>query len=306
MRPTLFLALAFGAAMPAAAADRPADKPSFNRHTGLFEPPLTELERSVERGDRAEVARWAERIGPARLAGVLRGSDRSVALAALEAAMNLRGSTRLLEVTTPLTASTDPAMAERAVRALGGMLDGSEPRSVDDWDIPADAVTRACRALADAASRPTATQTVRLAALDALADASLFCRAAPLPPLLADPVAAVRRAALLALRPRDELAGPDLQRAIADADSGVVSAAAVAWCRRRLAQPAAAPLVASMLPLVRALALSEATSVEDAVEMLPCLAGSADAADKQAIEQLKRSKAPLLRARAVELGGAGH
>src|SRR3954454_17722685 len=60
-----------------AAAERLPAKPTFNRNTGLFEPPLTELERSVERGDRAEVARWAERIGPARLAGGLRGSDRS-------------------------------------------------------------------------------------------------------------------------------------------------------------------------------------------------------------------------------------
>jgi hypothetical protein len=78
----------------------------------------------------------------------------------------------------------------------------------------------------------------------------------------------------------------------------------VAWCRRRLAVPSATPLVGSMLPLLRALALAEPTTLEDAVEMLPCLAESTDASDRQAMEQLKRSKVPLLRTRATELGGA--
>jgi hypothetical protein len=297
----LVLVLAIGAQ----AADRAGDKPSFNRHTGLFEPPLSELERSVERGDRAEIARWAERIGPARLVGVLHGSDRSVVLAALEAAAALRGSARLLEATTPLAASSEPGVAERAVRALGAMLDGSEPRSLEDWDVPADAVARACKALSEAATRPGSGQAVRLAALDALTEASGLCHAAPLGPLLIDPAPAVRRAALLALRPRDDLQTAELQKAIADSDPGVVSAGAVAWCRRRLAAPASAPLAGSMLPLLRALAQTEATTIEDAVELLPCVAGSTDQADRQALEQLKRSKVPLLRTRATELAGGG-
>lgn len=301
------LILASGLGLAAAdgqarSADRPGDKPSFNRHTGMFEPPLGELERSVERGDRAEVARWAERIGPARLAGVLRGSDRGFVLAALEASAALRGSARLLEAATPLASSSDAAVAEHAVRALGAMLDGSEPRSVEDWDVPADAVARACRALADAATRASG-QAVRLAALDGLSEASNFCRAAPLGPLLSDGNAAVRRAAVMALRPRDDLPIPELQKAIADSDPGVVSAAAVVWCRHRLILPASTPLASSMLPLLRALALAEATTIEDAVELLPCLAGSPDKADQQAIEQLKKSKVPLLRTRATELGG---
>jgi hypothetical protein len=289
-----------------AAAERLPDKPTFNRHTGLFEPPFSELERSVERGDRAEVARWAERIGPARLAGVLRSGDRAVLIAALEAAPALHGAARLLEATTPLAGASDATVAERAVRALGVMLDGSEPRALEDWDVPVDTVGRACRALADAATKASG-QAVRLAALDALSDASASCKSAPIGPLLADGVAAVRRAGLLALRPRDDLATPDLQKAIADPDPGVVSAAVVTWCRRRLAQPATAPLTSSMLPLLRALVMTDATtSVEDALEMLPCLASSTDAADRQALEQIKKtSKVPLLRTRATELGTPG-
>jgi hypothetical protein len=304
MRATL-IAAALLAFAPAARAQRAPDKPSFNRHTGLFEPPLSELERSVERGDRAEIARWAERIGPARLAAVLRGTERGAQVAALEAVPALRGAARLVEAATPLVASADAAVAERAARALGAMLDGTEPRSLEEWDVPADAVSRACGALAGAA-RGNAAAAVRLAALDALSDASSFCKSAPLGPLLADSAPEVRRAGLLALRPRDDLATPELQKAIADPDPGVVSAAAVTWCRRRLAQPAAAPMPTSMLPLLRALALSEATSVEDALEMLPCLAGSTDQADRGALEQLKKSsKVPLLRTRATELGGSG-
>jgi hypothetical protein len=290
----------------AAAAERLPEKPTFNRHTGLFEPPFSELERSVERGDRAEVARWAERIGPARLAGVLRSADHAVLVAALEAAPSLHGAARLLEAATPLAASSDAAVAERAVRALGIMLDGSEPRALEDWDVPVDAVSRACRALAEAATRSSAAQAVRLAALDSLGDASGFCKSAPLGPLLTDGAATVRRAGLLALRPRDQLATPELQKAIADSDPGVVSAAVVTWCRRRLAQPTTAPLTSSMLPLLRALVMTDATSIEDALEMLPCLATSSDAADRQALEQIKKSsKVPLLRTRATELGTPG-
>jgi hypothetical protein len=292
------------AAAPARArgADEPGDKPSFNRHTGLFEPPLGELERSVERGDRTEMARWAERIGPARLAGLMRGSDRAFVLAALQAAAVLPGSARLLEAATPLASSADPALTEHAVRALGAMLDGSEPRSLQDWDVPGDAVARACRALIDAATRAGSGQAVRLAALDALTESSAFCPAAGLGQLLSDAAPAVRRAAVMALRPRDSLPIPELQKAIADSDPGVVSAAAVAWCRHRMVLPAAAALASSMLPLLRALALASSTAVEDAVEVLPCLAVSSDHADRQAIEQRKRSKVPLLRTRAEELG----
>src|SRR3954447_26155469 len=93
----LLLACALALAGPAK-----ADHPSYNRHTGLFEPSFAELERAVERGDRAEVARWAARIGPARLAEALRGGDRARVVAALEAIGLLPGNVRLLEAVIPL------------------------------------------------------------------------------------------------------------------------------------------------------------------------------------------------------------
>jgi hypothetical protein len=282
-----------------AGAAAPPDKPSFNRHTGLFEPPFSELERAVDKGDRAELARWAARIGPARIGEALRGSDRARVLAALDAVTLLPGGVRLLEAATPLLASSDGATAERAARAVGQMLDSSEPRRLDDWDVPVDAVGRACNALAQTATRAEAAAPVRLAALDALAEASV-CRSAPVATLAFDGSAEIRRAAFLALRPRDDLPGAALRQAAGDKDPAVASAAAVAVCRRRRAGVKAS----DGEPALRTVALAESTPVEDAVEILSCLASSSDSGDKQALEQLKRAKAPALRARATELAPA--
>jgi len=306
--PPLLVALAL-----VAATGKAADKPVFNRQTGLYEPPFSELERAVLQGDRADVARWAARIGPARLAEALRGSDRGRAVAALEAAVLLPGNARLLEAVTPLVGSSDAGVAERAVRAVGQMLDAGEPRRLEDWDVPADAVTRGCRALSDLTVRPRAGLDLRLAAIEALTDATLRCRPAPLT-LLGDGSPAVRRAALLAQRARDEVPAPSLKQALADADPTVVSAAAVAWCRHRLLAGPKAPTAAELsrlpaapppgtygLPPLRELALAETTPVEDVVELLPCLALSTENADRQALEQLRRSKAAPIKARAAEL-----
>jgi hypothetical protein len=303
--------------LAAAAAGKAPDKPAFNRHTGLYEPPFSELERAVVQGDRADVARWAARIGPARLSEALRGTDRARTVAALEAVGALPGNVRLLDVVTPLVAAGDPAVAERAVRAVGQMLDGGEPRRLEEWDVPSDAVSRGCRALSDAAARPQAPAELRLSAIEALTDATLLCRPPSLA-LLTDGNPAVRRAALLAQRPRDEVPAQSLRQALGDADPGVVSAAAVAWCRHRLLAglkpptaaelarlPAAPPPGTASNPPLRELASAETTPVEDAVELLPCLALSPDAADRQALEQLKKSKAPPLRARATELTTPG-
>jgi hypothetical protein len=288
MRGLLLLALT-AAAVP--------DKPAFNHHTGLFEPPFSELERAVEKGDRAEVSRWAQRLGPARLAEAMRGSDKGRVLAALDAVVLLPGAVRLLEAVTPLLASGDATIAERAARAVAQMLDSSEPRRFDDWDVPSDVVGRACNALTLAATRGEAPLPTRLAALDALAEAA-GCKSAPVAKLVADASAEIRRAAFLALHPADELPGAALRQALADRDSGVVSAAAVAVCRRRRA--GVKPGSGDPSPPLRSLAMAENTPVEDAVEMLPCLV-IGDAADKQALDQLKRSKVPALRVRASEL-----
>ena len=161
-----------------ALAGAKTDSPAFNRHTGLYEPPFSELERAVGSGDRADIARWAARIGPARLAEALRGNERGRVVAALEATSLLPGNVRLLDAVTPLVLSGDATISERAVRTLAQLLDAGEPRRLEEWDVPADAVARGCQALATAAARTMAPLELRLAAIDALADATLLCRPA--------------------------------------------------------------------------------------------------------------------------------
>src|SRR6185436_8139441 len=139
-----------------ALAGAKTDRPAFNRHTGLYEPPFSELERAVSSGDRADIARWAARIGPARLVEALRGTERGRVVAALEATGLLPGNVRLLDAVTPLVLSGDAAIAERAVRTLSQLLDAGEPRRFEEWDVPADAVARGCQALATAAARTMA------------------------------------------------------------------------------------------------------------------------------------------------------
>jgi hypothetical protein len=312
----LLLACALALAGP---ANGKVEHPTYNRRTGLFEPSFGELERAVERGDRAEVARWAARIGPARLAEALRASERARVVAALEAIGLLPGNVRLLEAVSPLVASAEAPVAERAVRVLGQLLDATEPRRLEEWDVPADAVARACRALADVAARAAAPAELRLGAIDALADATFACRPVALGPLLSDPQPAIRRAALLAQRARDEIPSTLLRQALADPDPGVVSALAVAWCRHRLLAGPRATTAADLArlpagpsgggnptPPLRELAAAESTPVEDALELVPCLAVSSDPADRHALEQLRKAKSPLLRARAGELAAGGH
>src|SRR5205814_8459501 len=127
--------------------------------------------------------------------------------------------------------------------------------------------------------RTQAALELRLAAIDALADATLTCRSAPLS-LLGDGAPAIRRAVLLAQRVREELPSQSLRQALSDADPAVVSAAAVAWCRHRLVSgpklptaaeqtrlPAAPPGGPSHTQTLRALAAAEAKPVEDAIDL---------------------------------------
>src|SRR5689334_15127594 len=69
----LGLALALvGRGAPVGAAH---DKRHVDARTGMLEVPLDELVAAVRRKDRAEIARVAARIGPARLAEALRKAD---------------------------------------------------------------------------------------------------------------------------------------------------------------------------------------------------------------------------------------
>jgi hypothetical protein len=271
-----------------------AERPSYNRRTGLLEVPLLGLRKAAERGDRAEMGRWAARIGVARLAKALADPDRSLALAALDSVPFLPDRLLLLEAVLAQCGSADAQLGERALRTLGALLGDADPGLFHAWEVPDEVAQRACRVLAAAAGGVDRAIEVRLAALQSLADANALCAGRnDLSALMHDASPDIRRAAILVLPPNRALSA--LREAIKDADPGVVAAAGVALCRQQLAsraKPMPPPVPARPL---RELVLAPSTPAEDAAEMLACLADSTAPADAKAMEELRSKGSPLLR-----------
>ena len=277
-----------------------------NDRTGKLVPALAELVKARKRGDRSALGRLGDRIGPARLAQAIAGTDERVSEAALAAVPLARGGIVLVGAIADQLGASDPARAVAASAALGALLDGAVPTALEDWDVPPDLVARACGGLHALAARKEAAPPARLAALDAILEAAPSCGAyGDLAALAHDPAAEIRRAAVLVAA-----AGPErtavLPSAIGDADRGVSASAAAAECRveARAARGGgkerspAAPAVAA----ARTLAAAPSTAPADAVEMLDCLAAGGTPADRTLLDELRRGPPSPVRDRAVELG----
>ncbi len=276
---------------PASAADRP----SYNRRTGLLEVPLQGLRKAAERGDRAELGRWAARIGVARLGKALADPDRSLALAALDSVPYLPDRLLLLDAVLAECDSADAQLGERALRTLGALLGDADPGLLGVWEVPDEVALRSCRVLADAAGRADHSIELRLAALQSLADASAVCSGRnDLLALINDSSPDIRRAAVLVLPPNGTSTLSALREASKDADPGVVAASGVALCRQQLA-PRVKPVTAPPARPWRGLVLAPTTPAEDAAEMLACLVDSTDPTDAKAMEELRSKGSPLLR-----------
>ncbi len=265
-----------------------AERAVTNRHTGLIEAPLTGLRKAAERGDRAELGRWAARIGTSRLARALAEADRGLALAVLDSLPYLPARLLLLEPLLARCESADMVTSERALRTLGTLLGEADTALLETWEVPPETSERACRVLAAVASRPDRHATVRLAALQGLADANALCGRQRVSTLLRDPVPEIRRAAIVLSSAADARAIQDCGR---DPDAGVVSACGAALCRLRLV-PTVHPGSSAPAPRpLRELAVLPGTLAEDAAEMLVCLAESKDPADAKVAQEI-RSKSP--------------
>ncbi len=265
-----------------------ADKAAYNRRTGLMEPNLVGLRRAAERGDRAELGRWAERIGPARMAHALAEGDRDLVLAVLDGVVALPGRLLLLEAILPLCDSPDPGIAERATRTLGQILAEADPAQLQAWEVPGELVRRSCEKLAHVAAAQ-ANPDGRLTALQSLNDGAALCLSrVDLTPLVRDASPEIRRAVLLTIRPREAAAMAAVRQAARDTDPGVAAAAGASLCRMHLAGIRAA----GERPL-RELMVAPGTPVEDAAEMMVCLAASNDPADSKVLQELARSTSPL-------------
>jgi hypothetical protein len=279
----LFLATSLALAGTARAAERA----TVNRRTGLYELPTTELRKAAEREDRAELARLAARLGPARMAKALQDPDRRTVLAALDGAAFLSSGILLLESITPLLASTDESIRAHAVGAVAALLATSDAERLADWEVVGETTQATCRALALLAASEAEPLTTRLLAVQGLADAP-SCLAARRPAeLLASREPEIRRAAVVALLPSSTPVAT-LVAAAQDRDASVAAAAGARLCEWRMKdQPAAPPL--------RKLALAQGALPEDVIAMLPCLAASAEATDRKAIEELQSSEATAVR-----------
>ena len=273
-----------------------ADRPSYNRRTGLLEVPLLGLRKAAERGDRAELGRWAARIGAARLAKALADPDRGLALAVLDSVVYLPERLLLLDGVLAQCDSTDAQLGERALRTTGALLGDADASLLETWEVPDEVTGRACRVLAAVAAREDRTIDVRLAALQGLADANAICAGRnDIMALLRDRSADIRRAAVLVLPPNGAHTSPALRETGKDANPGVVAATGVALCRQQLAARAQPTPPSAPARPWRELVLAPSTPAEDAAEMLPCLAGSSDPTDARAIEELRGRGSPLVR-----------
>jgi hypothetical protein len=265
-----------------AAPARAGERAAVNRRTGLFETPLADLRKAAERGDRAELARAAGRLGLGRLAKALADPDRRTVLAALEGIPLVASGILLLDQVLPLIASADAAIRARAVRTATGLLGDGDPDRLAEWEIPAETTRAACRALAAAAANENEQIATRLAAMQGLADATATCAGSLKPAqLLSSRVPEIRRAAVLAL-PAELAANDALLAAARDSDGRVAAAAGARLCARRAktrALPAQPPL--------RQLALADGAAAEDVIDILPCLLDSKDPADGKALEELR-------------------
>ena len=273
-----------------------AERPSYNRRTGLLEVPLVGLRKAAERGDRAEMGRWAARIGVARLAKALLDPDRSLALAALDCVPYLPDRLLLLDAVLAQVDSADTQVGERALRTIGALLGDADASLLDAWDVPDEVAGRACRALAVAAGRTDRSSNVRLAALQSLADANSLCAGRnDLSALTHDPSPDVRRAAVLVLPSNGALSLSALREASKDPDLGVAAAAGVVLCRQQLAARAKLTPPSGPVRPWSELVLAPGTPAEDTAEMLACLVDSTDPTDAKAIEELRSKGSPLLR-----------
>ncbi|HEX7597696.1 MAG TPA: hypothetical protein VF518_05740, partial [Polyangia bacterium] len=176
------------------------------------------------------------------------------------------------------------------------LLAANDAISLADWEVAPETTQSTCRALAAVAANEGERLPSRLVAIQGLSDAPVACAPNRKPTeLLASSEPEIRRATVLALLPNSAPASTSaLLVAAQDRNGGVAAAAGARLCERRAKSPAL-PVDPPLLPLpplptqppLRKLVLSEGALPEDVMAMLPCLAASADPADRKALEELQ-------------------
>jgi len=196
----------------------------------------------------------------------------------------------------PLLAASDETIRSHAVAAAAALLAASDGVSLADWEVAGETAQATCQALAVLAAKEAEPMSTRLLAIQGLADAPALCANARKPAqLLASRQPEIRRAAVLGLLPSSAPIAA-LIAAAQDHDSGVAAAAGARLCERLgKTQPVPKNSAPSAVPPLRRLALAEGALPEDIIGMLPCLAASADPADRKAIEELQANGTTAVR-----------
>lgn len=288
MRRTLAL-LVFASSVHTSIAAVAADRANINRRTGLFEPPVSELRKAAERGDRAELSRAATRMGPARLARLMSEPDRKTVLAALEAAPLFEAGVLLLQPMVPLMASSDEGIRSRAVASTAALYAQSDPARLADYEVAPEVVAASCEALAQVSAHEGEPLAVRLTAVQGAVDAGSGCVGRlKMDALMASRDPEIRRAAVLAIpQSADAKVRASLLAASKDKDIRVAGAAVAKLCKSGEKRAA--------LPPLRELVSGDAALAEDVVEILPCLAASADSSDHKTLAELGEKGRPSIR-----------
>jgi hypothetical protein len=138
----------------------------------------------------------------------------------------------------------------------------------------------------------------RLTAIQGLSDSPAACASSRKPAeLLSSREPEIRRATVLALLPNSlPMITSALLAAAQDRNGGVAAAAGARLCEGRAKNQ---PLPTD--PPLRKLALAEGALPEDVMGMLPCLAASADPADRKAVEELQAGGSAIVREAARRL-----
>ena len=269
-------------------------------------PAFAELVKAHKRGDRAALARVADRMGLVRLGEAIASAEPGVGEAALAALPLARGGVLLIGAATDQIGVSDWPRAAAAATALGG---AARRRGADGARGVGGAARRG-RARVHGAARARlaigrgAGHAAGRAGCGRGGGAELRQRRGPGAARARRNAGAAARGDCWSRRSGNEREAL-LRDAIADADRTVSTAATAAACRieARTGQGGKTePPPAQALAAARTMAAAPTTPPEDAVEMLDCLAAAGTPQDRALLEELQRRPPSPLRDRAVELG----
>jgi hypothetical protein len=277
-------------------------------------PDLPQLVKAVKSKDSVEIERIAARIGAVRLARVAERGKKDERLAALRALGVVDDSWAVLPQLARMCSDVEGDVAVAAAEASREIAEHLSPATAERDDMPRDVPARAAAELLAQAMRDSLPAEVRVPAVTAAAALRSVVKIdePKIGKLLADRDLAVRRAAAEAAYGAPSLLALLETAVVGDTDATVAAAAAASLCRDLPATdgPTKDPLVERITKLTpairerfRTLAVDEALSLADRIDLLGCVRVAAKPEDQKVLDQLAKKAPESLKRRARSLGG---